>query len=90
MKHANINQNEKLVMKHVIILFFICFGISIPSISQVYTNKEVGKKNVELIDSLKASDYPYSLPIWGEKATQAGYNLPYSAGISVQYFGSKT
>ncbi len=53
---------------------------------QVFTNKEVGKKNKLLIDSLKQSDYPYTLPIWGAKATKAGYDLPYSAGVSVQYF----
>lgn len=56
--------------------------------AQVFTNKEVGKKNQELADSLKQSEYPYSLPIWGNKATKAGYSLPYSAGVSVQYFGS--
>lgn len=55
--------------------------------SQVFTNKEVGKKNEALTDSLKKSDYPYSLPIWGAKATAAGYDLPYSAGLSIQYFG---
>ena len=58
--------------------------------AQVFTNKEVGKKNQELADSLKKSEYPYSLPIWGDKATKAGYNLPYSAGLSIQYFGSKS
>jgi hypothetical protein len=53
---------------------------------QVFTNKEVGKKNADLIDSLKKSEYPYSLPILGAKATKAGYNLPYSAGVSINYF----
>jgi hypothetical protein len=53
---------------------------------QVFTNKEVGKKNKVLIDSLEQTEYPYSLPIWGAKATKAGYDLPYSAGVSVQYF----
>jgi hypothetical protein len=53
---------------------------------QVFTNKEVGKKNADLIDSLKKSEYPYSLPILGAKATKAGYDLPYSAGFSAQYF----
>jgi hypothetical protein len=59
---------------------------SLPSLAQVFTNKEVGKKNVTAIDSIKQSEYPYSLPIWGAKATKAGYSLPYSAGLSVQYF----
>ena len=67
-------------------IFFACLMFANIANSQVFTNKEVGKKNAELADSLKESDYPYSLPIWGEKATKAGYNLPYSAGISVQYF----
>src|SRR6187401_715516 len=69
--------------------FLLLVSLVIPSslvFAQVFTNKEVGKKNEDLIDSLKKSEYPYSLPIWGAKATQAGYNLPYSAGFSAQYF----
>lgn len=58
--------------------------------AQVYSNKEVGKKNAAVIDSLKNSEYPYSLPIWGAKATKAGFNLPYSAGLSVQYIWQKS
>ncbi|HRI59821.1 MAG TPA: hypothetical protein PK228_08860, partial [Saprospiraceae bacterium] len=54
--------------------------------AQVYSNKVVGKKNEAVIDSLKNSEYPYALPIWGDKATKLGFDLPYSAGVSVQYF----
>ncbi|MCG8578380.1 MAG: hypothetical protein MI866_00585 [Bacteroidales bacterium] len=53
--------------------------------AQTFSNKVVGKKNVEEIDSLGTSSYPYLLPIWGEKVTQMGFELPYSAGLSVQY-----
>jgi len=74
-------------MKRNLILSF-CLPVSMQTFAQVFTNKEVGKKNEELVDSLKKSDYPYSLPIGGDKATKAGYSLPYSAGLSVQYFGS--
>ncbi len=68
--------------------FLIVIGIllCVPLRAQVFSNKEVGPKNQTLSDSLKNSEYPYDLPIWGEKATKAGYNLPYSAGISAQYF----
>ena len=72
-------------MKFKLLLAAILISGSIAQ-AQVFTNKEVGKKNAELADSLKESEYPYSLPIWGAKATKAGYNLPYSAGLSVQYF----
>lgn len=71
-------------MKNHIILI-ICTFFSIQANSQVFSNKEVGKKNQKLVDSLKVADYPYSLPIWGDKATKKGYSLPYSAGLSVTY-----
>jgi len=58
--------------------------------AQVYSDKIVGKKNAEIIDSLKKSEYPYVLPILGDKATKAGFELPYSAGLSVQYLWQKS
>jgi hypothetical protein len=59
---------------------------SIQIFGQVYTDKIVGQKNQTLKDSLKIENYPYALPIWGEKVAQKGYNLPYSAGLSVNYY----
>lgn len=58
--------------------------------AQVFTNKEIGKKNTALADSLKKADYPYALPIWGKKVTKMGYSLPYSAGLSINYFSQKS
>jgi hypothetical protein len=63
-------------------LMLFAFGAS----AQVYTNKEAGKKNGVLEDSLKRTEYPYALPILGKKAAARGFNLPYSAGISAQVF----
>jgi hypothetical protein len=60
------------------------------SVAQVYSNKETGKKNADLIDSLKNTEYPYVLPIWGAKTTKLGFNLPYSAGLSSQYIWQKS
>lgn len=72
-------------MKNLILIAVLTATILAPATAQVFSNKEVGKKNEELIDSLKTADYPYALPIWGQKATALGFTLPYSAGISVQY-----
>lgn len=71
-------------------LLLFLFAISTSTYGQVYSNKEVGKKNAAMIDSLKKSEYPYSLPIWGAKATKAGFNLPYSAGLSMQYLWQRS
>ncbi|MEQ1586462.1 MAG: hypothetical protein ABL895_11320, partial [Cyclobacteriaceae bacterium] len=87
---VNIQSSAQLNMKWLLIFVAV---ITLPfknSFAQVFTNKEVGKKNQALSDSLKQSDYPYALPIWGDKATKAGYSLPYSAGVSVQYFGQES
>ncbi|HET6721245.1 MAG TPA: hypothetical protein VFH07_00790, partial [Chitinophagaceae bacterium] len=73
------------ILRQIILMSFLAMLSSVV-LAQVFTNKEIGQKNADLIDSLKKSEYPYSLPILGAKATKAGYNLPLSAGISVQYF----
>ena len=75
-------------MKKISLLILLVFLLH-SSFAQVFTDKPVGKKNAEKIDSLKTSEYPYSLPIWGAKATKAGYELPYSAGLSLQYLWMK-
>ena len=53
--------------------------------AQVYSDKVVGQKHEGLSDSIKASEYPYMLPIWGKKVTKLGFDLTYSAGFSSQY-----
>src|SRR5690349_21373177 len=73
-----------MLIRITVLLFFLFSTMS--SFSQVYSNKVVGKKHVAHADSLKKSEYPYALPIWGDKATKLGFDLPYSAGISAQYF----
>jgi hypothetical protein len=68
------------------IIFLVLLVIAFNHLAaQVYTNKEIGAKNEALIDSLKHSEYAYALPILGAKAAKLGFNLPYSAGLGVNY-----
>jgi hypothetical protein len=73
-------------------IFFIVFTLAFISQTpgQVYSNKVVGQKNTSLTDSLKVSSYPYLLPIWGEKVTNMGFDLPYSAGLGINYIWTKS
>lgn len=57
---------------------------------QVYTDVVVGDRNAELKDSIQRSEYPYTLPIWGAKASALGYNLPYSAGLGINFVTQKS
>ncbi len=67
------------------LLLFTGLLLCTQAFSQVYTDKVVGAKNETLIDSIESHEYPYVLPIWGKKAAEKGFLLPYSAGLSVTY-----
>jgi hypothetical protein len=71
-------------------VIFLLMVLAGQTFGQVYTNKVVGEKNEELIDSLKTKPYPYALPILGAKAAARGYDLPYSAGVNVNYLWQKS
>ena len=73
-----------------IILFIYLFFSLVSVQAQVFSDKVVGDKNQEIIDSLRTKKYPYVLPIWGQKVTNLGYDLPYSAGISINYIGQES
>jgi hypothetical protein len=67
-------------------MFILFFSIIMQTNSQVFTDKLIGQKNEELADSLKKSEYPYLLPIWGAKVVAKGFDISYSEGVSVNYF----
>jgi hypothetical protein len=71
-----------------VLLFQLLFCSGL--VAQVYTNKVVGKKNEAYKDSLEVTSYPYALPIWGAKAVALGFDLPYSAGLSINYITQKS
>jgi hypothetical protein len=77
-------------MKTYFASFILIFGMLYLANGQVYTNKVVGTKNEALKDSIEAKPYPYSLPVWGAKAAAKGYDLPYSAGLGVNYLWQKS
>jgi len=72
-------------MKIVISIIVLSLFLLPQTTGQVYSNKIVGKKNEALSDSIKRKTYPYILPIWGAKVAAKGYDLPYSAGLSLNY-----
>lgn len=72
-------------MKKIFLALTLSCSLITQAFSQVYSNKVVGEKNVALIDSLEKAEYPYILPIWGQKATEKGFQLPLSAGVNLNY-----
>jgi len=57
---------------------------------QTFSDKVVGKKKAEQADSIKNSEWPYILPILGKKATKAGFDIPYGAGVGLNYFWQRS
>jgi len=77
-------------MKDFFTLLIVSSFFISQTFGQVYTNKVVGAKNEALKDSLEATEYPFALPILGAKAAKRGYDLPYSAGIGINYLWQKS
>ena len=61
-----------IYMKRIIFIAGIALGFLSQGYGQVYSNKVVGEKNISEADSIESQPYPYSLPIWGAKATARG------------------
>jgi len=78
-------------MRTKIILLAFLFAISWIDIrAQTFSNKVVGENNAEISDSLKNVEYPYLLPILGKKTVKAGFDIPYSAGLGLNYFWQRS
>jgi len=77
-------------MKSLTLALLISIFVVNQAWSQVYSDKVAGKKNQERADSLKKAEYPYFLPIWGQKVTEKGFSLPLPAGLSLNYFGQES
>lgn len=67
-------------MKRFLPISFICLIFLSNLSAQSYS-----EQGLELNDSVKNSEYPYILPIWGANAHKLGYKLPYSAGLGINY-----
>jgi hypothetical protein len=74
-----------LTMKTFFSIIVMTIVFVTESSGQVYSNKITGKKDEALLDSIKVKPYPYLLPIWGAKVAAKGFDLPYSAGLSLNY-----
>ncbi len=51
-----------------------------------YSNKVTSKKFNDYADSLKQMEYSSVFPILGKQAYKAGFDVPFPAGISLNYF----
>ncbi len=72
-------------MLNVLFLKYALFAVMALFLSQTvraqYTSTKVKDKNEQYVDSLKQVDYDYTFPIWGQKAYEKGFDIPYPVGI---------
>jgi opacity protein-like surface antigen len=68
----------------IICLFLAVFFVN-NSYAQ-YANTKIKDKNQAYTDSLKQVKYDNIFPIWGQKAYEKGFDIPYPTGIMVNYF----
>lgn len=74
--------------KKITFLLLFAFALGLSASAQ-YSSRKVGKKQQAYIDSLKAVEYNYLFPIWGQKVYQKGFDIPYPVGGMVNYLWMK-
>lgn len=80
---SNMRILQRCCIRLMLFIAVVCFATQ--AMAQYTADKVMGPKNQALADSLKKSEYPYMLPIWGKKVVAKGFNIPKSAGLSIQY-----
>ena len=71
--------------KKILILLCVMFLTGNALSQGIIPNVLVFKSDSLIIDSLKTAEYPYVFPFWGEKVQKKGIQLPFSAGLGVNY-----
>jgi hypothetical protein len=91
----NSNDFKPLIIigRNSIIKIGIYLMLTLPLFTEVteaqYATRKLSKKQQAYIDSLKQVEYNYVFPIWGQKAYQQGFDLPYPAGIMGNFIWMK-
>jgi opacity protein-like surface antigen len=68
---------------------FICFTLILFLVQNThaqYASTKIKDKHQIYTDSLKQVKYDNIFPIWGQKAYEKGFDIPYPTGIMVNYF----
>lgn len=66
-------------------LLFCLFLFTSALNAQVYSDKVLSEKRKQTLESSEETAKNNLLPIWGKKARELGFDLPYSAGLGVNY-----
>ena len=71
-------------IRNISLLLLIIFA-TVSIANAQYASRKFSKKQISYTDSLKAVEYNYIFPIWGQKAYKSGFDIPYPAGGMVNY-----
>ncbi|MCJ7758149.1 MAG: hypothetical protein MUP24_08365 [Gillisia sp.] len=73
-------------MKHILLISLVFSLFFVEHTQAQYTTKKIKDKHQIYTDSLKQVKYDNVFPIWGQKAYQKGFDIPYPTGLMVNYF----
>lgn len=71
------------------LLFTIAIIFVSHSVNAQYTSTKVRSTHEKYTDSLKQVKYDYTFPIWGQKAYNKGFDIPYPVGGMVNFMWMK-
>ena len=71
------------------IIVLVLLSLFSESSNAQYTSRKISKKQQAYTDSLKQVEYNYIFPIWGQKAYEQGFDIPYPLGIMTNFMWMK-
>ena len=72
---------------YLLLLITICFTLN--GVHAQYSSKKIMPIHKAYTDSIKAIKYTKVFPIWGQKAYEKGFDIPYPVGLMANYFWVK-
>jgi len=82
-------QNEMKTTIKIGMIALMLLSLFSQSSNAQYASRKLSKKQQAYTDSLKQVEYNYIFPIWGQKAYEQGFDIPYPVGIMANYIWMK-
>ena len=76
---------QLIIMKRLLFILIIFGALFTQETYAQYANTKIKDKHQAYIDSLKQVKYENVFPIWGQKAYEKGFDIPYPTGLMVNY-----
>ena len=78
-----------MINSRILLVLIVISSFSVQMVNAQYPSTKIKDKHQAYTDSLKQVKYDNIFPIWGQKAYEKGFDIPYPTGLMANYFYAK-